>query len=104
VAKTNLTDTAPPGELILYASEDDPTRVECRLAGQTLWLTQAQIAELFGKDTRTINEHLRKVLDIYATSVDYPQLSPGRLLGDPWHMLHAFLIFPWLWLNFQALL
>lgn len=54
-------DTAPPGELILYASEDGQARIECRLAGQTLWLSQAQIAELFGKDTRTINEHLRNI-------------------------------------------
>jgi hypothetical protein len=54
-------DTAPPGELILYASEDGRTQVQCRMAGHTLWLTQAQIAELFGKDTRTVNEHLRNI-------------------------------------------
>jgi hypothetical protein len=54
-------DTAPPGELILYASEDGRTRVQCRISGQTLWLSQAQIAELFGKDTRTVNEHLRNI-------------------------------------------
>jgi hypothetical protein len=54
-------DTAPHGEMILYASEDGQARVECRLSGQTLWLTQAQMAELFGKDTRTINEHLRNI-------------------------------------------
>ena len=28
-----------------------------------MWLTQAQIAELFGKDMRTINEHLRNIFD-----------------------------------------
>lgn len=55
-------DTAPPGELILYASEDGRTRVQCRISGQTLWLTQAQIGELFGKDTRTVNEHLRNIV------------------------------------------
>jgi hypothetical protein len=56
-------DTAPPGELILYASEDGQARIECRLAGQTLWLSQAQIGELFGKDIRTISEHLRNIFD-----------------------------------------
>jgi hypothetical protein len=54
-------DTAPPGELILYASEDGQARIQVRMAGQTLWLTQAQIAELFGKDTRTVNEHLQNI-------------------------------------------
>ncbi len=44
--------------LILYQTEDGRTRVQCRLEGETLWLTQAQIAELFQKDVRTINEHL----------------------------------------------
>jgi hypothetical protein len=54
-------DTAPPGELILYASEDGRAQVQCRISGQTVWLTQAQIGELFGKDTRTVNEHLRNI-------------------------------------------
>jgi hypothetical protein len=54
-------DNAPPGELILYASEDGQARIQVRMAGQTLWLTQAQIAELFGKDARTVNEHLGNI-------------------------------------------
>jgi hypothetical protein len=36
-------DAAPPGELILYASEDGRIRGQCRIFGQTLWLTPAQI-------------------------------------------------------------
>jgi hypothetical protein len=52
-------DTAPPGELILYASEDRQAQVQVRMAGSVA--DQAQIGELFGKDTRTVNEHLRNV-------------------------------------------
>ncbi len=37
------------------------TRLECRFAEGTLWLTQALIAELFRKDVRTINEHLQNI-------------------------------------------
>lgn len=37
----------PRSELLLYQTEDGRTRVQCRLEGDTLWLTQAQIAELF---------------------------------------------------------
>ena len=51
--------TPPPGgELILYETEDGRTRITCRFEGETIWLTQALMAELFQKDVRTINEHL----------------------------------------------
>jgi hypothetical protein len=55
---TTPTDDVPTGELILYQTEDGRTRIECRLESETLWLTQALMAELFQKDVRTINEHL----------------------------------------------
>lgn len=60
-----MTDNAPKpaSELILYQTEDGRTRIECRFEGETLWLTQAQIAELFQKDVRTINEHLTNIFD-----------------------------------------
>jgi hypothetical protein len=53
----------PASELILYQTEDGRTRIECRFEGETLWLTQALIAELFQKDVRTINEHLVNIFD-----------------------------------------
>jgi hypothetical protein len=51
----------PLGEIILYRSEDGRTRLECRFANETLWLSQALIAELFLKDVRTVNEHLQNI-------------------------------------------
>jgi hypothetical protein len=56
-------DPKPASELIPYQTEDGRTRIECRFEGETLWLAQAQIAELFQKDVRTINEHLVNILD-----------------------------------------
>jgi hypothetical protein len=55
------TPAPPVGEVILYQTEDGQTRVECRFADETLWLSQALIAELFQKDLRTVNEHLRNL-------------------------------------------
>jgi hypothetical protein len=52
-----------PSELILYQTEDGATRIQCRFDGDTLWLSQALIAELFQKDVRTINEHLLNIFD-----------------------------------------
>jgi hypothetical protein len=51
----------PLGEIVLYQTEDGHTRLECRFADETLWLSQALMAELFQKDVRTINEHLQNV-------------------------------------------
>ncbi len=49
---------APAGEFLLFQSDDDRVRVECRFEAETLWLSQATMAELYAKDVRTINEHL----------------------------------------------
>ncbi len=55
---------APPaGEILVYQTEDGKTRVECRFQGETLWLSQALIGELFQKDVRTINEHLKNIYE-----------------------------------------
>jgi hypothetical protein len=53
----------PNSEIILYQTEDGRTRIQCRFENETIWLTQALIAELFEKDVRTINEHLLNVFD-----------------------------------------
>lgn len=50
-------------EVILYQTEDGRTRIQCRFEGETIWLTQVLIAELFQKDARTINEHLVNIFD-----------------------------------------
>lgn len=47
--------------LILYQTEDGQTRVEVHLLDETVWLTQAQMAELFSKDKRTISEHIQNI-------------------------------------------
>jgi hypothetical protein len=51
----------PTGEIILYSTEDGRARVECRFAGETVWLTQALMAELFDISIPTVNEHLRNI-------------------------------------------
>ena len=53
----------PGGEVILYQTEDLQTRLQVRLEGETVWLTQKQLAELFQKDVRTINEHIHNVFE-----------------------------------------
>ena len=49
----------PRGELILYQTEDGRTRIECRFEQETLWLTQALMAELFQTTPQNITLHLQ---------------------------------------------
>ena len=51
----------PSGEIILYPRGDGVPALEVRLDGDTAWLTQDQMAELFGKAKSTINEHIKNV-------------------------------------------
>lgn len=51
------------GEFILYASEDGELKIDVRLLDETVWLTQKQLAELFHKDVRTINEHIKNIYE-----------------------------------------
>ena len=56
--------------LLLYQAEDGKTQVEVRLLDETVWLTQAQMAELFSKDKRTISEHLQNIFKEEELSAD----------------------------------
>lgn len=51
----------PAGEILLFQTENAQTRVQVRLTDGVLWLTQRQMAELYEKDVRTVNEHLKNV-------------------------------------------
>ena len=75
----------PNSEIILYQTEDGRTRIQCRFEKETLWLTQAQIAELFETTPQNVTLHLRAIyadgeLSETATCKDYLQvrLEGGR--------------------------
>ena len=53
----------PSGEFILYQTEDGRTRIEVRLAHETIWLPQRMIADLFQVSVKTANEHLVNIYD-----------------------------------------
>jgi len=59
-----VTDPGPPASgLVLYETEDGRTRVQCRFDDNTLWLTQAQMADLFQVGAATVQHHLKGVYD-----------------------------------------
>lgn len=48
-------------EIIIYTATDGSTKLQVQLEGDTVWLTQDQMAMLFGKAKSTINEHIKNI-------------------------------------------
>ena len=61
----------PTSGLVLYQTEDGQTRLECRFDGDTIWLTQVMMAELFQTSVPNINIHLKAIF------------AEGELREDP---------------------
>ena len=49
------------GAIVIYTSEDGRVRLDVSMDGDTVWLTQQQIGQLYGKATSTINEHIGNI-------------------------------------------
>jgi hypothetical protein len=50
-------------EILIYQNQDGNIKIDVRLENETVWLTQAQMGQLFGKDKRTISEHIRNIFN-----------------------------------------
>ena len=51
-------------QIIIYQTEDGQTRVDVRMENETVWLTQAQMAELFQTDRTSIVRHINNIYKI----------------------------------------
>ncbi len=51
------------GEIVLYQTEDGQSRISVRLEGETVWLTQAQLAELFQTTKQNISLHIKNIIE-----------------------------------------
>jgi len=49
--------------ILIYQTEDGVTKIETRLLDETVWLTQAQLCELFQKSKSTVSEHLKNIFE-----------------------------------------
>lgn len=49
------------GEILIYENQDGSIKVDVRLEEDTVWLTQDQMAQLFGKGRSTITEHIGNI-------------------------------------------
>jgi len=49
------------GEIIIYQNEQGNLKIDVRLENETVWLTQEQMVQLFGKTKSTISEHVKNI-------------------------------------------
>ena len=67
-------------KIVIYQTEDGHTQIDVRLENETVWLTQAQMAELFQKTPQNITMHIRNAfnegeLDEQATCKEFLQVQ-----------------------------
>jgi hypothetical protein len=77
---TNQPSTPPAGEFVVFTTDDGRARVECRFESDTLWLSQAAMADLYQVTPQAITQHIRAVyeegeLDQNSTCKDYLQVQ-----------------------------
>ena len=48
-------------QILIYQTENGETKIDVHLEKETVWLTQDQMAQLFGKAKSTINEHIKNI-------------------------------------------
>jgi hypothetical protein len=58
---TTVEDYVPGGEIVVYKAPDGEVQLDVHLKGDTVWLTQQQMADLFGREQSVISRHLRNV-------------------------------------------
>ena len=67
-------------KIVIYQTEDGQTQIDVRLENETVWLTQAQMAELFEKTPQNITMHIRNAynegeLEKESTCKEYLQVQ-----------------------------
>jgi Virulence protein len=53
----------PQSEMVIYKSDDGSVKIDVIFSDETVWLTQDQMGEMFGKARSTITEHIRNIFD-----------------------------------------
>ncbi len=59
---TNEPDNKPP-QIIIYETDDKVARVSVRLEGETVWLTNLQLSQLFKVSKATVSDHIKNIFE-----------------------------------------
>ena len=58
-----MADDAPNSEIIIYESDDGKPQISVRVENETVWLTQAQLVELFHSSKANVSEHIKHIFE-----------------------------------------
>ena len=58
-----MKDEDPKNSIVIYEGDNGVPRIEVRMQGETVWLNQAQVAELFGVQRPAITKHLQNIFE-----------------------------------------
>ena len=74
------------GEIIIYQTADGETRLDVRMENDSVWLTQAQIAQLFGTEIPAISKHIRNIFQSGELERE-ATVSKMEIVRAGWHRL-----------------
>ncbi|WP_022947335.1 virulence RhuM family protein [Methylohalobius crimeensis] len=81
------------GELILYRTEDGKAQIHLRVEGETAWLTQGEMAELFDTTKQNVGMHIRNILnegelsDAAVVKKSFTTAADGKRYRVNWYAL-----------------
>jgi hypothetical protein len=97
---TNAMNNSDLGAIVIYQPASGAATIDVRLTGETLWLTQAQIAELFLKERSVVTKHLRNIfsqgeLERASVSAFFAHTAAdGKTYQVEYFNLDAILVYP----------
>ena len=69
-------------QIVIYQTEDGQTQIDVRLENEMIWLTRQQLADLFGRDYKTISKHINNALKEELTD----EVVVAKFANTTWHI------------------
>ena len=76
--KIDISDSVR-SEILIYQTEEGYTKIDVKFEDETVWLTQAQLCELYQTSKSNISEHIKHILEegeLEETAADRPGFLP----------------------------
>ena len=55
--------TQTKSEIVIFKTLDEKVSIDVRLEGETVWLTQAQLVDLYGSSKANVSEHIKHIFE-----------------------------------------
>ena len=60
---SNFLNDENKGDIVIYQSESGETKIDVRFQDETVWLTQAQLCELYQSSKANVSEHIKNIFE-----------------------------------------